>query len=219
MKAATELIVSLSTVFGTIALALGLASCRFAYRRHKRARAAPVDPVYEETQVTLGAAGQGGADLDSGKEDKERWFGGAWGVTPVAKPGPGGTAEYLGGWFGLDAPSNAGWSAHPDPSPLTGDPAAIIPVMRESHFSRASRATRRAAKVADKLRALKGKTTKEKKKPRVSKTSEFAEFERRAGDAQELSEAEGDEDEKLGNAKEQQRHKGAEDEAKERLVR
>lgn len=88
-----------------------------------------------------------------------------------------------------------------------------------SRTSRAPLATRRAAKVADKLRALKGKTTKEKKKPRVSKTSEFAEFERRAGGAQELSEAEGDEDEKLGDAKEQRRHKGAEDEAKERLVR
>jgi len=92
MKAATELIVSLSTVFGTIFLALALAGARFAFRRSKKARAVPVDPTYEETKVTLVGAGAAVDGKGDEKESARRWFGGSWGVTPVASEGPGGTA-------------------------------------------------------------------------------------------------------------------------------
>ncbi|BGP25009.1 hypothetical protein Rt10032_c09g3953 [Rhodotorula toruloides] len=188
MKPATELTISLSVVFGTIALSLVVAASRFAYRRHKRGRSVPVDPVYEECKVRASGEGVGPAPSPV----PERWFGGSWGVTPVAQPGPNGTAQYLSGWFGLDAPSSAGWSrsdadgtfhssaygsvnpANPEAS--TASSSTTSSWIRESHFSRASRASRRAEKEAKR---------KEKKKPRVSKTNEFGIFEKDAGTKEE----------------------------------
>ncbi|GAA5921736.1 hypothetical protein JCM3775_001791 [Rhodotorula graminis] len=190
MKAATELIVSLSTVFGTIFVALALAGARFAFRRSRKARAVPVDPTYEETKVTLVGAGAARVG-EQDKQGAERWFAGSWGVTPVASEGPGGTAQYLGGWWGLDAPSNAGY---PRTSSLThteddqqSTRSTATSGMRESHFSRASRASRRADKLARAASAASSKAAgddvrkKEKKKPRVSKTTEFGAFEQDAG--------------------------------------
>ncbi|BGP40478.1 hypothetical protein JCM10450v2_004460 [Rhodotorula kratochvilovae] len=220
MKAATELIISLSTVFGTIFVALALAGARFAYRRSKRSRSKPVDPVYEETKVTLAGAEDAGS-LANAKEAQERWFAGAWGVTPVASAGPGGTAQYLGGWWGLDAPSKAGWSrsSTSDSSPPSYDAAppsegygstrsTSASTMRESHFSRASRASRRAEKL---LRAASSSSSKkEKKKPRVSKTSEFGAMEREVEVDAAAGEGEEREAEKRGRG-------GGEE--KERLVR
>ncbi|GAA6053193.1 hypothetical protein JCM3770_000021 [Rhodotorula araucariae] len=184
MKAATELIISLSTVFGTVFIALALAGARFAYRRSKRSRPTPVDPVYEETKVTLAGAADAG-NLDDGKRAPEKWFGGDWGVTPVARPGPGGTAQYLGGWWGLDAPDSE------DPSPPSHAAAAgsegqgstrtraAAPTMRESHFSRASRAARRAEKLLGvSLPSSLPSSKKDKKKPRTSKAAEFGAMER-----------------------------------------
>ncbi|GAA5897837.1 hypothetical protein JCM8208_003171 [Rhodotorula glutinis] len=189
MKAATELIVSLSTVFGTIFVALALAGARFAFRRSKRARAVPVDPAYEQTKVSL--VDGGGARGSEDTKRAERWFGGSWGLTPVASEGPGGTAQYLGGWWGLDTPSNAGYPRPSSTADVDDGQSSIRSTatsgMRESHFSRASRASRRADKLAraastasstgagDEVRK------KDKKKPRVSKTTEFGVFEQEAG--------------------------------------
>ncbi|TNY24810.1 hypothetical protein DMC30DRAFT_413039 [Rhodotorula diobovata] len=195
MKAATELIVSLSTVFGAVFLALALAGARFAYRKSKRSRSVPVDRHYEETKVTLVDGNTTGDDKGGVGEAGERWFGGSYGLTPVASAGPGGTAQYLGGWWGLDAPSNTGWPRAPASD---GNTAADCPTVgsirsssstggvRESHFSRASRASRRTVKAAHSAPTssskAEGRNDKEKKKkPRVSKTSEFGLFERDAG--------------------------------------
>ncbi|GAA5833320.1 hypothetical protein JCM9279_001492 [Rhodotorula babjevae] len=192
MKAATELIVSLSTVFGTIFVALALAGARFAFRSSKRARSAPVDPTYEETKVTLVGAGQTGSAESEKKESGQRWFGGAWGVTPVASEGPCGTAQYLGGWWGLDAPSSAGSPraasfADVDDDGQGSTRSTATSGMRESHFSRASRASRRADRLVRAASTASSKVTgdeprkKDKKKPRVSKTTEFGAFEADAG--------------------------------------
>lgn len=89
MKPATQLTISLSVLFGTIAVFLAVAASRFAYRRHKRGRSIPVDPVYEECKVRGAGQGEGAAASSAAQE---RWFGGSWGVTPVASPGPNGTA-------------------------------------------------------------------------------------------------------------------------------
>ncbi|GAA5887760.1 hypothetical protein JCM6882_000743 [Rhodosporidiobolus microsporus] len=193
MKDSTTLIISLSTLFGTLALFLLLAFARFAYRKSLRGRAAPVDPNYEKTQV-----GEGREVM------RKRWFGGAWGVTPVAEAGPGGTKQYLSGWFGLDPPSTAGWSRSDDndefsstygssstyTTPNNGDAASTASsTWRESHFSRASRAARRAVRLERKTATVEGKEgangsgKKEKKKPRVSRTTELGMLEKEDGGA------------------------------------
>jgi len=146
MKAATELIVSLSTVFGAVFVALALAGARFAYRKSKRSRSVPVDPHYEETKVTLVDGNTTGDDKGGVGEAGERWFGGSYGLTPVASAGPGGTAcvnvllvgrpfddadvlvrahrQYLGGWWGLDAPSNTGEPRGLEPLLIVADPSS-----------------------------------------------------------------------------------------------
>lgn len=78
MKATTELAISLGSIFGFIALILSLAFARFAFRKHRKGRATPVDPVYE-------------SELNEGEGQKKKWFGGRWGLTPVAEPGENGT--------------------------------------------------------------------------------------------------------------------------------
>jgi hypothetical protein len=80
MKSSTQLAISFGTIFGSIALVLSLAFARFAFRKHRKGRAVPVDPVYE-------------ADLNEGSapKEKKRWFGGSYGLTPIAERGPGGT--------------------------------------------------------------------------------------------------------------------------------
>ncbi|GAA6028443.1 hypothetical protein JCM8097_007031 [Rhodosporidiobolus ruineniae] len=194
----TILAASLSSIFGTLALFLAVAFARYKFRQRKSRRAQPVDPKYEATVSAADGDGQAG-----GKEAK-RWFGGAWGVTPVAEAGPGGTKQYLSGWFGLDAPSTAGWSAADtnddfaspygsNASTYTSPTGSASSSWRESHFSRASRASRRAAIAASKSRksddadvdgdekeqdrGSKG-GRKLKKKPRVSRTTELGMLER-----------------------------------------
>ncbi|GAA5999971.1 hypothetical protein JCM10207_005996 [Rhodosporidiobolus poonsookiae] len=227
MRDSTALIASLSAVFGSLLLAFVLALSRFAYRKHKRGRSVPVDPAYEKTRVTLAGTGAGGAaathkdggaeesDEEEGEEkDSEdkasqvRWFGGAYGITPIAEDGPGGTKQYLSGWFGLDAPSTAGWARTPNDdstqtprgygsgaSTYTSPTSSLSAGGRKSLFSRAGRAEwraarkeRREAKKAgkeaekDEGKQEKGKEGKKKgKKPRVSRTTEMSMLEQEAG--------------------------------------
>ncbi|TNY24819.1 hypothetical protein DMC30DRAFT_443295 [Rhodotorula diobovata] len=188
MKPATELIVSLSTVFGAVFVALALAGARFAYRKSKRSRSVPVDPHYEETKVTLVDGNTTGDDKGGVGEAGERWFGGSYGLTPVASAGPGGTAQYLGGWWGLDAPSNTGWPRAPASD---GNTAADCPTVGSIRSSSSTGGVR------DKDEDRNDK--EKKKKPRVSKTSEFGAYERDAGvegdDGRDVNEA--DEEKKL----------------------
>ncbi|GAA5894012.1 hypothetical protein JCM5296_004131 [Sporobolomyces johnsonii] len=181
MKESTQLAISLGTVFGTLSLVLSLAFARFVYRKHQKARSEPVDPVYE-AKVNLGQDDDG-ATMPTAST-KKRWFGGSWGITPVAEVGPNGTKQYLGGWFGLDAPSYAGWN-HDDADDDTllqrnhtkddADPVSASGGWRESHFSRASRASKR--------RSQRSST---KKRPRPSRTTEMGMLEKDDDDAQEL---------------------------------
>jgi len=79
MRASTELAISLGSIFGFIFLILSLAFARFSFRKHSKGRATPVDPVYE-------------SELNEGQTRKgKKWFGGGWGLTPVAEPGKNGT--------------------------------------------------------------------------------------------------------------------------------
>ncbi|GAA5967896.1 hypothetical protein JCM11641_005802 [Rhodosporidiobolus odoratus] len=195
MQESTLLLATLLPIFGTILLLLSLAFFRFAYRKHKRGRAIPVDPNYEVTQVEL--------PTDGGRV---RWFGGAYGVTPVAEAGPGGTKQYLSGWFGLDAPSGSGWSrSNADGSfttPSPNSPSGTLSTWRDSHFSRASRASRRAALAADRKGKGKdesgssGSRMDKKKKPRVSRTTELGVLEKEDGGL--LSQEDEQGDEKVG---------------------
>ncbi|GAA5820570.1 hypothetical protein JCM11251_003054 [Rhodosporidiobolus azoricus] len=201
MNDSTVLIIPLSTLFGTLFLFLLLAFARFAYRKHKRGRSAPVDPAYEKTQV------------GEGKEVmRKRWFGGAYGLTPVAEAGPGGTKQYLSGWFGLDPPSTAGWSranaadefsssTYGSSTPTytsAGSTASSSSTWRESHFSRGSRAARRAARLERKAATVEGKEgankekekKREKKKPRVSRTTELGLLEKEDSDGVAVEEGE-----------------------------
>ncbi|GAA5958271.1 hypothetical protein JCM21900_001335 [Sporobolomyces salmonicolor] len=176
MKESTELAISLGTVFGTLSLVLSLAFARFVYRKHQEARSEPVDPVHE-AKVNLRQTDDGDTSLST--STTKRWFGGSWSLTPVAEVGPNGTKQYLGGWFGLDAPSYAGWiqndvdadtllerSARDDPD------AVSARGWRESHFSRASRASARSA-------------TRTKKRPRPSRTTEMGMLEKDDDEVQE----------------------------------
>ncbi|GAA5878184.1 hypothetical protein JCM1840_004028 [Sporobolomyces johnsonii] len=188
MKESTQLAISLGTVFGTLSLVLSLAFARFVYRKHQKARSEPVDPVYE-AKVNLGQDDDGETTTPTGST-KKRWFGGSWGITPVAEVGPNGTKQYLGGWFGLDAPSYAGWTQddadddtllqrnHPTDDP---DPISASGGWRESHFSRASRASKR--------RSQRSSTSTTKKRPRPSRTTEMGMLEKDDDDAQELRRA------------------------------
>ncbi|CEQ39611.1 SPOSA6832_01147 [Sporobolomyces salmonicolor] len=118
MKESTELAISLGTVFGTLTLVLSLAIARFVYRKHQEARSEPVDPVHE-AKVNPRQTDDG--DTSMSTSTTKRWFGGSWGLTPVAEVGPNGTSAR----DEPDAASARGW--------------------RESHFSRASRASARSA--------------------------------------------------------------------------
>ncbi|GAA6019686.1 hypothetical protein JCM11491_004884 [Sporobolomyces phaffii] len=120
MKASIELAISLGSVSGAICLALALAYARFRFRfRRRRARGravVPVDPVHESHLVRPGGPGE------------ERWFGGAYGLTPIATPGK-------HGWTASDVDGSFASDKIKDSSPRPP---------RESHFfSRASRALRK----------------------------------------------------------------------------
>ncbi|GAA5942919.1 uncharacterized protein JCM15063_006157 [Sporobolomyces koalae] len=143
MKASTELAISLGSIFGVIALILSLSFARFAFRKHRNGRATPVDPVYE-AQVNA-------TQTDRVTEhERKRWFGGRFGLTPIAEPGENGTKQYLSGWFALGSPSHAGWTASDTDgtfgSEANANERTTFSSWRESHFSRASRAARRSRK-------------------------------------------------------------------------
>ncbi|BGP16606.1 hypothetical protein JCM10213_000479 [Rhodosporidiobolus nylandii] len=188
MQESAILLASLLSVLGSAFLVLALSFARFAYRKHKKGRAEPVDPAYEKTQVDLVAA-----QAEAESEGKKRWFAGAWGVTPVAEVGPGGTKQYFSGWFGLDAPSTAGWSRSDEDGTFSSTYGASSspgpPTWRDSHFSRASRASRRSALSRDGSLTTPDEGKKEKKgrkKPRVSRTTELGMLERDEGSGEEV---------------------------------
>ncbi|GAA5879907.1 hypothetical protein JCM16303_004393 [Sporobolomyces ruberrimus] len=161
MKASTELAISLGSIFGFIALVLSLAFARFAFRKHRKGRSAPVDPAYEATVDQAS---------ESGVKGKKRWFGGRYGLTPIAEPGKNGTKQYLGGWFSLDSPTYAGWTASDQDGTFeSGRGGSENPkTWRESHFSRASRASKRS-----------------RTGPRPSRTTELGMIEREGKDQRE----------------------------------
>ncbi|GAA5976214.1 hypothetical protein JCM5350_001383 [Sporobolomyces pararoseus] len=146
MKSSTQLAISFGSIFGFIALVLSLAFARFAFRKHRKGRAVPVDQVYEDE-----------VNKTAGSREKRKWFGGRFGLTPIAESGKGGTKQYLSGWFALDAPTYAGWTVSDADGAFkrTSDKPQIA---RESHFSRASRAFKRS---------------RSKKGPRPSRTTEL----------------------------------------------
>ncbi|GAA6060333.1 hypothetical protein JCM10212_000430 [Sporobolomyces blumeae] len=168
MKSTTTLAISLGSIFGSILLVLSLAACRWTYRKHRKGRAVPVDPVYESKLAAEGGGEDGGARTTRGGKVK-KWFGGRWGITPIAEPGTNGTKQYMSGWFALDAPTGAGWtSSEADRSfsatPDTGSQTS----WRESHFSRASRASKRSSTTGSAKR----------KGPRPSRTTELGMLEK-----------------------------------------
>lgn len=62
---------------------------RFKFRSSRRSRSLPVDPGYESR---MNRFNQSQAEKE-GETDgqQEHWFGGSWGVTPLAGVGPNGT--------------------------------------------------------------------------------------------------------------------------------
>ncbi|GAA5948257.1 hypothetical protein JCM3765_001338 [Sporobolomyces pararoseus] len=165
MKSSTQLAISFGSIFGFIALVLSLAFARFAFRKHRKGRAVPVNPIYEDN-----------LNETAGIKEKKRWFGGRLGLTPIAESGKGGTKQYLSGWFALDAPTYAGWTA----SEADGEFKAgsdNSETTRESHFSRASRAFKRS---------------KSKKGPRPSRTTELSTIEQDEASDREDHESKGE---------------------------
>ncbi|GAA5900895.1 uncharacterized protein JCM6883_004690 [Sporobolomyces salmoneus] len=152
MKSSTQLAISFGTIFGSIAVVLSLIFARFTFRKHRKGRSVPVDAVYE-------------ADLNEVSGTKKRWFGGTYGLTPIAERGKGGTKQYMSGWFALDAPTSAGWVASDGEGAFEGNEESRS--WRKSHFSRASRAFNRS---------------KSKKGPRPSRTTELSRLEQDKGE-------------------------------------